>query len=61
MFELLTMKLPIVYIGEKLFDQAGMNVYARYKQYHREILDYFTNATIGELPCLRWKLPRSSR
>lgn len=41
LFELLTMKLPVVYIGEKLFDQAGMNVYARYKQYHREILDYF--------------------
>ncbi|MDU5947784.1 MAG: LacI family DNA-binding transcriptional regulator [Paenibacillus macerans] len=41
LFELLTMQLPVVYIGEKLFDQAGMNVYARYKQYHREILDYF--------------------
>ncbi|WP_178075908.1 LacI family DNA-binding transcriptional regulator [Paenibacillus oralis] len=41
LLELLTLKLPVVYIGEKLFEQAGMNVYARYKQYHREVLDYF--------------------
>lgn len=42
-FELLNLKMPMVYIGEKLFHNAGLNVYAQYKQYNKDILDYFYN------------------
>ncbi len=38
--ELLNLKLPMVYIGEKLF-HAGLNVYAQFKQYNKDVLDYF--------------------
>jgi len=38
--ELLNLKLPMVYIGEKLFHN-GLNVYAQFKQYNKDILDYF--------------------
>lgn len=40
-FELLNLKMPMIYIGEKLFSNAGLNVYAQYKQYNKDILDYF--------------------
>ncbi|HZH61292.1 MAG TPA: LacI family DNA-binding transcriptional regulator [Metabacillus sp.] len=38
--ELLNLKLPMVYIGEKLFHN-GLNVYAQFKQYNKDVLDYF--------------------
>jgi len=40
-FDLLDQKMPMVYIGEKVFNQTGLNVYAQYKQYSRNILNYF--------------------
>ncbi|MFS0779775.1 LacI family DNA-binding transcriptional regulator [Neobacillus sp. 3P2-tot-E-2] len=40
-FELLNLKMPVVYIGEKRFNNAGLNVYAQYKQYNKDILEYF--------------------
>ncbi|MBO1514090.1 LacI family DNA-binding transcriptional regulator [Metabacillus bambusae] len=39
--ELLNLKLPMVYIGEKLFHNNGLNVYAQFKQYNKDVLDYF--------------------
>ncbi|WP_338787254.1 LacI family DNA-binding transcriptional regulator [Metabacillus sp. FJAT-53654] len=41
--ELLNLKMPMVYIGEKLFNQSGLNVYAQFKQYNKDILDFFYN------------------
>ncbi|MFJ7684788.1 LacI family DNA-binding transcriptional regulator [Peribacillus butanolivorans] len=41
--ELLNHKMPMVYIGEKLFHDIGLNVYAQYKQYSRDVLEYFYN------------------
>ncbi|CAH2713146.1 LacI family DNA-binding transcriptional regulator [Neobacillus drentensis] len=40
-FELLDHKMPMVFIGEKILNHTGLNVYAQYKQYSRDILDYF--------------------
>ncbi len=41
LLELLNLKLPMVYIGEKLFHNNGLNVYAQFKQYNKDVLDYF--------------------
>lgn len=40
-FELLNLKMPVVYIGEKRLNNAGLNVYAQYKQYNKDILEHF--------------------
>ncbi len=42
-YELLNLKMPMVYIGEKLLNTTGLNVYAQYKQYTKDILEYFYN------------------
>jgi DNA-binding LacI/PurR family transcriptional regulator len=39
--ELLNSKVPMVYIGEKTVEHTGLNVYAQYKQYNRDLLAYF--------------------
>ncbi|MGM0904175.1 MAG: LacI family DNA-binding transcriptional regulator [Bacillota bacterium] len=41
--ELLHNKMPMVYIGKKVLNNTGLNVYAQYKQYNKDILDYFYN------------------
>lgn len=41
--ELLHAKMPMVYIGEKIVDHIGLNVYAKYKQYNKDLLDHFTS------------------
>lgn len=39
--ELLNLKMPMVYIGEKIVDYSGLNVYAQFKDYHQNIFNYF--------------------
>lgn len=39
--ELLNSKMPMVYIGGKTVEHTGLNVYAQYKQYNKDLLDYF--------------------
>ncbi len=41
--ELLHSKMPMVYIGEKAVQHIGLNVYAQYKHYNKDVLNYFTS------------------
>ncbi|WP_164463614.1 LacI family DNA-binding transcriptional regulator [Niallia circulans] len=40
--ELLHSKLPVVYVGERTVKHIGLNVYAQYKKYNKDLLNHLT-------------------
>ncbi len=55
LLELLNLKLPLAYIGEKLFPNNGLNVYAQFKQYNKDILNYFYSRDHRHIAVISWE------